>query len=253
MNYNNVLLSLGAGTFTFLLTILGSSIVFFFKNVKQSILDNLLGLSAGIMLAASYFSLISPALSQASLLGMVNYVVVSLGILGGGLFLMFTDKLFIKKNQTDKRLFMLVSSITLHNIPEGLSIGVAFGALTYGLTGSTMAGAISLTLGIGIQNFPEGSAVSLPLRREGYSRWKSFLVGALSGLVEPISAVIGALLVMKVQYILPFLLSFAAGAMLYVTILELIPVSLSNKNKSFIAFITLLGFIIMMIFDVSLG
>ena len=163
-----------------------------------------------------------------------------------------------KKNDSNisnklKRCLMLVFSITLHNIPEGLVVGVAFGSLAYNLAGSSIASALTLALGIGLQNFPEGSAVSLPLRREGFSRKKAFFFGQLSGAVEPIAAVIGALLVLKVQVLLPFLLSFAAGAMIYVVVEELIPESQSNQKKDLMALFTLIGFSIMMILDVSLG
>ena len=148
---------------------------------------------------------------------------------------------------------MLIFSITLHNIPEGLVVGVAFGSLAYGLDGASLASAITLAIGIGLQNFPEGSAVSLPLRREGFSRRKAFFFGQLSGIVEPISAVLGALLVLKVQTILPFLLSFAAGAMIYVVVEELIPESHVNKSCKFISLFTLIGFAVMMILDIALG
>ena len=144
-------------------------------------------------------------------------------------------------------------SITLHNIPEGLVVGVAFGSLAYSLEGSTLASALTLALGIGLQNFPEGSAVSLPLRREGLSRKKAFFFGQLSGVVEPIAAIIGAILVLKIQVLLPFLLAFAAGAMIYVVVEELIPESQSNKKKDLMALFTLIGFSIMMILDVALG
>jgi len=148
---------------------------------------------------------------------------------------------------------MLISSITLHNIPEGLAVGVAFGSIAYNLDGATLASACLLAIGIGLQNFPEGTAVSVPLRREGFSRKKSFLYGQLSGLVEPISGVIGALLVIKIRFLLPFLLAFAAGAMIYVVVEELIPESQSNKKKDLMALFTLIGFSIMMILDIALG
>ena len=148
---------------------------------------------------------------------------------------------------------MLIFSITLHNIPEGLVVGVAFGALSYGMHGSTLASAITLAIGIGLQNFPEGSAVSLPLRREGMSRAKAFFLGQLSGVVEPIAAIIGALLVLKIQVLLPFLLAIAAGAMIYVVVEELIPESQSNQKKDLMALFTLIGFSVMMILDVALG
>ena len=152
-----------------------------------------------------------------------------------------------------KRCLILIFSITLHNIPEGLAVGVAFGSLAYGLEGATIGSALVLALGIGLQNFPEGSAVSLPLRREGYSRKKAFFYGQASGMVEPIAGVLGALLVIKIQLLLPFLLAFAAGAMIYVVVEELIPESQANKRKDLMALFTLIGFSVMMILDVALG
>ena len=148
---------------------------------------------------------------------------------------------------------MLIFSITLHNIPEGLAVGVAFGSLAYGLTGATLGSACLLALGIGLQNFPEGTAVSVPLRREGFSRWKSFIIGQLSGVVEPIAGVIGAMLVIKARLLLPYLLAFAAGAMIYVVVEELIPESQTNEKKDLMALFTLIGFSVMMIMDVALG
>ena len=215
--------------FTWAITSLGSAVVFLFKKVNKTILDALLGFAAGVMIAATFFSLLAPAIEMANKLNMITWLVVSLSFLAGGLLLFFGDKVFdhltkkreITKNNT-KRIIMLISSITLHN-------------------------------GIGIQNFPEGSAVSLPLRREGFGRLKSFVYGSLSGIVEPIAAVIGAILVLKIQYLLPILLAFAGGAMIYVVIQELIPESQANKKKNLMALFTILGFVIMMIFDVALG
>ena len=178
------------------------------------------------------------------------------GFLSGGLLLFIGDKFMNKmqnKSSNLKRTLMLIVSITLHNIPEGLAVGVAFGSTLYGLDGATLMSAWTLAIGIGIQNFPEGTAVSVPLRREGFSRNKSFIYGMLSGVVEPISGVLGALLVLKVRIILPFLLAFAAGAMIYVVIQELIPESQTNENKEVISMCTLIGFTIMMLLDVLLG
>lgn len=222
-------------------------------------MDAMLGLSAGVMLAATFWSLLSPALEMAENLNLTSWIIVSVGVLLGGLLLFTGDKIFDKltKKKTNshsiKRSLMLIFSITLHNIPEGMAIGVAFGSIAYNLNGATLTSAVMLAIGIGIQNFPEGSAVSLPLRREGMSRTKSFFFGALSGIVEPISAVIGAILVLKVQILLPILLSFAGGAMIYVVVQELIPESQTNKKKDLMALFTILGFLIMMIFDVALG
>ena len=177
----------------------------------------MLGFAAGVMIAASFWSLLSPAIEMASSLNMVAWLVAFLGFFSGGLLLFIGDKVYDfydkrhpktaheSKSKSFKRCLMLIASITLHNIPEGLAVGVAFGSLTYGLNGSNLASAITLAIGIGLQNFPEGSAVSLPLRREGYSRRKAFFYGQMSGIVEPIAAVIGAILVMKIQYLLPFL------------------------------------------------
>ncbi len=257
--------SLIATIFTWGITALGASIVFFFKSVNKSILDAMLGFAAGVMIAASFWSLLSPAIEMAEELNMISWIVVSLGFCAGGLLLFCGDKLYdfyekrhpqksgINKIQSIKRCFMLVFSITLHNIPEGLAIGVAFGSLSYGLTGSSLAAAITLAIGIGLQNFPEGSAVSLPLRRDGLSRKKAFFYGQLSGIVEPIAAVIGAILVTQMQYLLPFLLAFAAGAMIYVVVEELIPESQTNQKKDLMALFTLIGFSVMMILDIGLG
>ncbi len=257
--------ALFATLFTWLITLLGASIVFFFKEVKKGIMDALLGFSAGVMIAASFWSLLSPAIEMANNMNMISWLVVFCGFFSGGLLLFTGDKLYdfvhqkmVNKMDTStsgklKRCLMLVFSITLHNIPEGLVVGVAFGSLAYSIEGSSLASALTLALGIGLQNFPEGSAVSLPLRREGFSRKKAFFFGQLSGAVEPIAAIVGAILVLKIQTLLPFLLSFAAGAMIYVVVEELIPESQSNKKKDVMALFTLIGFSVMMILDVALG
>lgn len=248
-----------ATIFTWAITSSGAAIVFLFKKINKTTMDAMLGLSAGVMLAATFWSLLSPALEMAKNLNLTPWIIVSVGVLLGGLLLFTGDKIFDKltKKKTNshsiKRSLMLIFSITLHNIPEGMAIGVAFGSIAYNLNGATLTSAVMLAIGIGIQNFPEGSAVSLPLRREGMSRTKSFFFGALSGIVEPISAVIGAILVLKVQILLPILLSFAGGAMIYVVVQELIPESQTNKKKDLMALFTILGFLIMMIFDVALG
>lgn len=269
MNYfsglSPVLQALIAALFTWGVTMLGSAIVFFFKEVRKGVMDALLGFSAGVMIAASFWSLLSPAIDMAVNLKMNAWVVAFLGFISGGLLLFIGDKIysfFSEKKQYGtnyggshkiKRCLMLIFSITLHNIPEGLVVGVAFGSLAYGIEGATLASAITLAIGIGLQNFPEGSAVSLPLRRDGMSRKKAFFLGQLSGVVEPIAAVIGAILVLKIQSLLPFLLAFAAGAMIYVVVEELIPESQSNQKKDLMALFTLIGFSIMMILDVALG
>lgn len=260
-NLSHVSQALIASLFTWSVTMLGAAIVFFFKEVKKGIMDALLGFSAGVMIAASFWSLLSPSIELANSLNMTAWIVAVTGFLAGGLLLFIGDKIFnhlSSKNCDEsvgkfKRCLMLIFSITLHNIPEGLVVGVAFGSLAYGIEGATLASALTLAIGIGIQNFPEGSAVSLPLRRDGMSRGKAFFIGQLSGMVEPISAVIGAMLVLKIQIILPFLLAFAAGAMVYVVVEELIPESQFNTRKDLMALFTLIGFSVMMILDVALG
>lgn len=248
-----------ATLFTWGLTSLGASVVFLFKNVGKTVMDAMLGLSAGVMLSATFFSLLSPAIEMASNFNLIPWLIVSFGVLLGGLLLYVGDKIFDKltvKNKDNKglkRSLMLIFSITLHNIPEGMAIGVAFGSVFYNLEGASLLSAIMLAVGIGIQNFPEGSAVSLPLKREGMNPKKAFLFGALSGIVEPIAAVVGAILVVKIQILLPILLSFAGGAMIYVVVQELIPESQTNEKKDLMALFTIFGFIIMMIFDVALG
>ena len=252
-----IFLAFLATLFTWSVTALGASIVFFFKKVNKTILDCMLSIAAGVMIAASFWSLLAPSIEMAENLGINKIIMPTLGFLSGGLLLLITDKIFQKKNNKilnqKKRSIMLILSITIHNIPEGLAVGVAFGSVMYGLEGASILSAIALAIGIGIQNFPEGTAVSVPLRREGISRKKAFFLGQLSGIVEPIAGVIGAILVLKVRIILPFLLAFAAGAMIYVVAQELIPESQSNKRKSLISMCTLIGFSLMMILDVLLG
>lgn len=253
---NHVIQALIASLITWLITSIGSAIVFCFKKIHKNVLDIMLGVSAGIMIAASFWSLLNPAIEMSNNLKINIVYSVAFGFIMGGLFLFIGDKImqrFEKDKKSFKRTFMLIFSITLHNIPEGLAIGTAFGSILYGLSGANVLSAWSLAIGIGIQNLPEGMAISVPLRREGYSRFKSFLYGMLSGIVEPIAAIIGAILVLKVRTILPFFLSFAAGAMIYVVIQELIPESQTNKNKEMISLFTLLGFVIMMLLDVLLG
>ena len=253
-------LTLIASLFTWGVTTMGASLVFFFKKVNRNVMDALLGFAAGVMIAASFWSLLAPGIELAEELDKCAWLIATLGFLSGGVILYLGDKVckfFLKKRNNNseglRRSILLFSSISLHNIPEGLSVGVAFGSLFYNMSEASLLSAIVFAIGIGLQNFPEGSAVSLPLRREGFSRTKSFMYGSLSGIVEPISAVIGALLVVKIRNILPFCLCFAAGAMIYVVVEELIPESQSNKCKDLMAFFTLIGFSIMMILDVALG
>lgn len=248
-----------ATLFTWSITCLGASLVFFFKKINKNIMDAMLGFAGGVMIAASFWSLLDPAITMAENLNMIVWLIIFIGFFCGGLLLFVGDKIFDqynkkhKKQTSFKRVAMLISSITLHNIPEGLVVGVAFGSIIYGLEGNTIASACLLAVGIGLQNFPEGTAVSVPLRREGMSRKKAFFYGQLSGIVEPISGVIGALIVLKIRMILPFLLSFAAGAMIYVVVQEIIPESQTNKRKDLMALFTIVGFSVMMILDIALG
>ena len=253
---NPAIQSFIAGIFTFLITAFGASSVFLFKKFNKTLLDSFLSISAGVMIAASFFSLINPAIEMSKSLNQIPIIVLLIGILGGTILLFISDKIFTKKiktSNTNKRNSLLFFSILMHNIPEGMAIGVAFGSVIYGLDGATIGAAITLAIGIGIQNFPEGSAISLPLVSSGMKKWKAFLYGSLSAIVEPISATIGALLVLKLNIILPYLLAFAAGAMLYVVIEELIPESQNTEKKDLMAFITLIGFCIMMTLDIVLG
>ncbi|MBR2997807.1 MAG: ZIP family metal transporter [Bacilli bacterium] len=259
LSLNPLLQALLATLFTYSITALGASIVFFLKKINKTFMDGMLGFAAGIMIAASFFSLLLPSINITKELNINTPIFILLGFIGGGLLLYIGDKIYDKleknksKKDSFKRAIMLMSSITLHNIPEGMAIGVAFGSVIYGINGANLISAWTLALGIGLQNFPEGSAVSMPLRREGFSLKKSFFLGQLSGIVEPISGIIGALLVIKIRLLLPILLSFAAGAMIYVVIEELIPESQTNTQKSLMALFTLFGFSLMMILDVTLG
>ncbi|NLA33405.1 MAG: ZIP family metal transporter [Tenericutes bacterium] len=260
LNLNPVVLAFLATLFTWSMTALGAGVVFFFKKINKNILDATLGFAGGVMIAASFWSLLSPAIEMSINLKMIPWLIVFIGFFSGGLLLFIGDKIFnhISKKKTIqkdsfKRSLMLIFSITLHNIPEGLAVGVAFGSINYNLEGATLTAAILLAFGIGLQNLPEGTAISVPLRREGFSRKNAFFYGQLSGIVEPISGIIGSILVLKVRLLLPFLLSFAAGAMIYVVVQELIPESQTNKRKDLMALFTLIGFSVMMILDVALG
>jgi ZIP family zinc transporter len=262
-----IMQGLAGSTFTWLITALGAAVVFFIKDVRKGFMDTLLGFTAGVMLAASFWSLLNPAIEMAQLTWSHQWawVPVAIGFLGGAVFLFSLDQLLphlhlnepIEKSEGVKtnwnRTVLLVLAITLHNIPEGLAVGVAFGAVAEGIPGADLAGAIALTIGIGIQDFPEGLAVSLPLRRFGMSRTKSFLYGQLSGIVEPIAAVAGVALVMIAQSVLPYALAFAAGAMIYVVVEEVIPESQSNGHNDRATLGLMFGFVIMMALDVGLG
>lgn len=245
--------------FTWSVTALGAALVIFTRRVRPTLMDAMLGFGAGVMLASSFWSLLAPSIDMAEELDQIPWLVACAGFLCGGCILMVGDALLSHllagEGMTDsrRRCWMLVTSITLHNIPEGLAIGVAFGALAFGMTEAGLMGAWMLAVGIGLQNFPEGAAVSLPLRREGASRSKAFFLGQLSALVEPIAGVLGALLALTVRQVLPFMLSFAAGAMVSVVVAELVPESQRNPCKNLMTFATLAGFIVMMILDVALG
>ena len=265
LEYNPILLALGATLFTWVVTALGASMVFFFKEINQKVLNSMLGFAAGVMIAASFWSLLKPSIEMAEASGITPWVPAVVGFLSGGAFLLLVDKVLPHVHMslsTDKaegiktnwqRSILLVLAITLHNIPEGLAVGVAFGALANNPDAGMLAGAIALAIGIGLQNFPEGAAVSIPLRREGLSRLKAFNYGQLSGIVEPIAGVFGAYLVLTVTPILPYALSFAAGAMIFVVIEELIPESQTGNETDLSTIGAMLGFATMMLLDVALG
>jgi zinc transporter, ZIP family len=254
-----------AGLFTWGVTALGAATVFIFKTLDRRLLDAMLGFAAGVMIAASFWSLLAPAIemAEASSSGLPSWLPAAIGFLAGGLFLFGIDRVIPHLHMDAvaaegvtsswKRSVLLVMAITLHNIPEGLAVGVAFGAAAAGLPAASLAGALALALGIGLQNFPEGAAVAVPLRREGMSRFKSFMAGQASGLVEPVFAVIGCAAVMVAQPILPYALAFAAGAMIFVVIEELIPESQTGGYSDIATLGTLGGFALMMVLDVALG
>ncbi len=268
LDLNPVVQALLATLFTWFVTAVGSATVFFFKKINKKVLNAMLGFAAGVMIAASFWSLLAPAIDMAEALDQNAVFMAAAGFLSGGAFLFLADKLMPHLHMGQKtkdaegiktsweRSVLLVLAITLHNIPEGLAVGVAFGAAALGMPTATTVGAIALAIGIGLQNFPEGAAVSIPLRREGMSRWKSFFYGQASGIVEPFAGVLGAYAVVHMQRILPFALAFAAGAMIYVVVEELIPEAHQGDDnlRSDIATLgCLVGFTIMMILDVSLG
>lgn len=254
--------------FTWGVTALGAALVFFFKKINKTVLNGMLGFAAGVMIAASFWSLLAPGIEMAEDLGQTAWVTASIGFLGGGLFLFAVDKILphlhmgLKTSEAEgiktswQRSILLVLAITLHNIPEGLAVGVAFGTVAFGLPSASLGGAIALAIGIGLQNFPEGAAVSIPLRREGFSRRKAFAYGQASGIVEPIAGVIGAFAVISIQPLLPYALAFAAGAMIYVVVEELIPEAQQGEGNARTDIATIgcmLGFAVMMILDVALG
>jgi ZIP family zinc transporter len=266
LEYDPVLLALFATLFTWGVTAAGAALVFPFKTINQRILNLMLGFAAGVMIAASFWSLLSPAIEMEELKNPGrSWVPAVIGFLSGGAFLFIIDKilphlhsrLHIDKSEGIKtswsRSVLLILAITLHNIPEGLAIGVAFGALASNPDLGILAGAVTLAIGIGLQNFPEGAAVSIPLRREGFSRRKAFFFGQLSGIVEPVAGVLGAILVISIAPLLPYALSFAAGAMIFVVVEELIPESQIGDETDLSSIGVMIGFATMMVLDVSLG
>lgn len=261
MRMHPVAQALVATLFTWGLTALGAALVFLVVQINRKVLDTMLGFAAGVMIAASYWSLLAPAIEMSG----GRWMPAAIGFLAGGAFLGLIDKtlphlhLGLPLSQAEgvktswQRSILLVLAITLHNIPEGLAVGVAFGAIAADLPMATFGGALALALGIGIQNFPEGTAVSMPLRREGMSRRRAFWWGQVSGIVEPIAGVIGAAAVLIFQPVLPYALAFAAGAMIYVVIEELIPESQQGGHGDLATVGTMAGFAIMMTLDVALG
>ena len=271
-----IMQALYAGLFTWGLTALGASLVFLFKNSSRKVLDISLGFTGGVMIAASFWSLLSPAIAYVEMQNEIglsstpSWIPPAIGFFLGALFLFALDKIiphlhiFSKREEAEgmetnwRKTILLVLAIALHNIPEGLAVGVAFGALANPeLTGMSevfsIGAAIALGIGIGIQNFPEGFAVSMPLRRQGVSRWNSWKWGQMSAIVEPIFAVIGAAVVMQVLPVLPYALAFSAGAMIFIVVEEVIPESQSGGHTDLATMGLIFGFIVMMVLDVSLG
>ncbi len=268
MEYNPIVLALFAGLYTWGMTAAGAAMVFLMHKPSRTLLDAALGFASGVMVAASFFSLLLPAIELAEERGQQPWLPAVAGFLLGGVVLRLIDRflphlhLFNPTEAAEgiptswRRTTLLILTVTLHNIPEGLAVGVAFGAaalLTGEISVQLFAGAVALAIGIGLQNFPEGAAVSVPLRREGLSSPKAFFYGQLSGVVEPISAVLGAAGVLFIQELLPFALAFAAGAMIFVVVEELIPEAHSSGNGDVATLGAMLGFAVMMFLDVALG
>jgi ZIP family zinc transporter len=260
---NPILAAFYATMFTWFLTAFGASFVFFFKNMNRVVLDGMLGFTGGVMIAASFWSLLAPAIEMSKGEGFVKVMPAAIGFALGALFIFGLDKilphLHINFQETEgvkspwQRTTLLVLAITMHNIPEGLAVGVLFGGVAAGIPEASIAGAVTLAIGIGIQNFPEGIAVSMPLRRMGMSRWKSFMYGQSSALVEPIAGVLGAVAVTFFTPLLPYALAFAAGAMIFVVVEEVIPETQQDKNTDIATLGLIGGFIVMMTLDVALG
>jgi len=259
------ILALLATLFTWFMTLLGALPALWAKPIPQKILDATLGMAAGVMIAASFWSLLEPSIEMSKEMGLPPWLPAVVGFLLGGVALWAMDKILPHLHQglsienaegihtNWRRSTLLVMAITMHNIPEGLAVGVAFGATAYGIPGASLTGAIALAIGIGLQNLPEGTAVALPLRREGLSPWKSFFIGQLSGIVEPIAGVIGALAVIIARPVLPFALAFAAGAMIFVVAEELIPEAQKEGDTDLPTVGVMFGFALMMFLDVALG
>lgn len=260
-----VVQALLATLFTWALTAAGAAVVFFFKDVERRMLDLALGFAAGVMIAASFWSLLAPSIAMAEEMGLIKWLPPLIGFVSGAAAMRLADMLlphlhlFAPDSAAEgvktswRRSALLVLAITLHNIPEGLAVGVAFGAVGAGYETATLGGAIALALGIGLQNCPEGTAVSVPLRREGMSRWQAFYYGQMSAWVEPIAGVIGAAAVVAMRPILPYALAFAAGAMIFVVIEEVVPESQAGGHSDIATGGAIVGFSIMMVLDVALG
>jgi ZIP family zinc transporter len=263
--FSPVIQALFGTLFTWGVTAIGAAGVFLSKEISRKLLDGMLGFAAGVMIAASYWSLLAPSIEISESLGVPSFMPPAIGFLSGGVVLWAIDRTLphLHLNMptetaegvktTWHRSILLVLAITMHNIPEGMAVGVAFGAAAAGIPGASLPAAIALAIGIGIQNFPEGLAISAPLRREGFSRFRSFWYGQLSAVVEPIGAVIGAAAVIAMRQILPYALAFAAGAMIFVVIEELIPEAEQGQNTDIATAGAMLGFTVMMILDVALG
>ena len=264
--FNPIVQALFATLFTWIVTAAGAALVFSTKRINAKLMDSMMGFAAGVMIAASFWSLLAPGINMAEEMGFNPWFTAAIGFLAGGVFMRLTDMVLphLHLNQdldqqegidtSWRRSTLLVLAITLHNIPEGLAVGVGFGAAASGIESASIGGAIALAVGIGLQNFPEGAAVALPLRREGLGRWKAFLLGQASGVVEPIAGVIGAAFVLYMRNILPYALCFAAGAMIFVVVEELIPESQqTDAHIDTVTLATMGGFTVMMILDVALG
>ena len=266
MDNNPLLLALAGTGFTFLMTSLGAAVVFFFRgNIKDSVQRVFLGFAAGVMIAASVWSLLIPSIERAEEMGMIGWMPAAGGFVMGALFLLILDKVLPHLHPDSKkpeglpsrlnRTTMLFFAVTLHNIPEGMAVGLAFALASQKMTEdpAAMASAVALAIGMGIQNFPEGAAISLPLKKEGFSSKKAFLFGSLSGIVEPVGGFLAAVIAVNVLPLMPWVLSFAAGAMIYVTIEELIPGAQEGEHSDAGTLSVMFGFLVMMVLDIALG